>query len=97
MARTTKDWPWSSYRATAGLVKPWDLLNIDWILSAFSRHKSIATQKYLTFVAEGKNQPSPWEQLTNQIYLGVEAFGLGAESDARTTQLRSGCQLAEQA
>ena len=26
------------------------------------------------FVAEGKNQPSPWENLTNQVFLGSEKF-----------------------
>ncbi|MBU0498762.1 MAG: addiction module toxin RelE, partial [Gammaproteobacteria bacterium] len=26
------------------------------------------------FVADGKNQPSPWQSLKNQIYLGSEAF-----------------------
>jgi hypothetical protein len=31
-------------------------------------------ERYREFVAEGKNQPSPWEQLRNQIYLGSDAF-----------------------
>ena len=31
-------------------------------------------ERYREFVAEGKNQPSPWEQLRNQVYLGSEAF-----------------------
>jgi REP-associated tyrosine transposase len=29
---------------------------------------------YAAFVAEGKNQPGPWEKLKNQIFLGSEAF-----------------------
>ena len=29
---------------------------------------------YRAFVAAGKNQPSPWASLRNQIYLGTEAF-----------------------
>jgi putative transposase len=38
------------------------------------KRKRIAREKYRAFVAEGKNQPSPWEQLKNQIYLGDDAF-----------------------
>ena len=33
-----------------------------------------AQAAYRRFVAEGKNQPSPWQVLKNQIYLGSEAF-----------------------
>ena len=33
MVRSVKDWPWSSYRATAGQVKAHALLTTDWILS----------------------------------------------------------------
>ena len=74
MVRSAKDWPWSSYRATAGFVEanPW--LTKDWILSAFSRRKKIAIQKYRTFVSEGRNQPKPWQDLKNQIYLGDDNF-----------------------
>jgi putative transposase len=33
-----------------------------------------AQSAYRRFVAEGRNQPSPWGQLKNQIYLGSETF-----------------------
>jgi len=33
-----------------------------------------AQQAYRTFVSEGRRQPSPWENLTNQIYLGSDQF-----------------------
>ena len=74
MVRTAKDWPWSSYRATAGFAtgEPW--LQTDWILSAFARQKGRAMARYRAFVAEGKNQPGPWEQLKNQVFLGNEQF-----------------------
>lgn len=72
--RSAKDWPWSSYRATAGLGKGPMWLQSKWILSAFSRRKGEAIKRYRAFVSEGKNQPSPWEQLKNQIYLGSESF-----------------------
>jgi putative transposase len=74
MIRSAKDWPWSSYRATAGLNKPVDCLTINWILSVFSSKKSVAVKRYREFVTEGKNQPKPWEQLRNQIYLGSDEF-----------------------
>jgi len=74
MVRSAKDWPWSSYRATAGFVESPRWLEIDWILSAFSTRKGHAMERYRAFVAEGRNQPSPWEQLRNQIYLGDEQF-----------------------
>ena len=31
-------------------------------------------EQYRSFVSEGKNQPSPWESLQNQIYLGSESY-----------------------
>jgi REP element-mobilizing transposase RayT len=74
MVRRVQDWPWSSYRATAGLTEVPDWLETTWILSAFGQRQSQAQQRYRAFVAEGKNRPSPWGQLKNQIYLGSEAF-----------------------
>jgi len=74
MVKSAKDWPWSSYRATAGINKPINGLMVDWILSSFASKKSIAVKRYREFVSEGKNQPKPWEQLRNQIYLGDDEF-----------------------
>jgi putative transposase len=74
MVRSAKEWPWSSYRATAGQGEEAEWLNTDWILSSFGRQKGQAMARYREFVAEGKNQPSPWEKLRNQVYLGSEAF-----------------------
>jgi putative transposase len=74
MVRSPKDWPWSSYRATAGLTAAPDWLETDWVLSAFGQRKTQVLERYRAFVAEGKNQPSPWGQLKNQIYLGSDAF-----------------------
>lgn len=74
MVRTAKDWPWSSYRATSGHICPPVWLNTDWIIAHFSRSKSTAMDRYRKFVAEGKNQPSVWEQLRNQMYIGNEDY-----------------------
>lgn len=74
MVRSAKDWPWSSYRATAGQVNAHPLLTTDCILSNFGKRKKEAQEKYKDFVQEGKGQPSPWESLKNQIYLGSDEF-----------------------
>ncbi len=74
MVRRAQDWPWSSYRATAGLAEHPQWLNTDWLLSGFNKRKSMAIHAYRAFVSEGKNQPSPWGELKNQIYLGDEQF-----------------------
>ena len=74
MVRSAKDWPWSSYRATAGLVESPNYLTTDWVLAGFGTKKSEAQMSYRKFVAKGKNQPSPWQHLKNQIYLGSDEF-----------------------
>ena len=74
MVKTAKAWPWSSYLDTAGYREPPEWLNTGWLLVAFGEKLSQAQQKYQQFVAEGKNQPSPWEQLRNQVFLGSEEF-----------------------
>ena len=74
MVRTAQEWPWSSYRATAGQALPHDCLTIDWILSVFGSFRGRAQAGYRKFVRQGKNQPSPWALLKNQIYLGSDTF-----------------------
>jgi hypothetical protein len=49
-------------------------LETDWLLAAFAERLREAQSAYRRFVADGGNQPSPWENLKNQIYLGSEAF-----------------------
>ena len=74
MVRSVKDWPWSSYRASCGMSSSPDCLSTDGLLSAFARTRKVAIERYRDFVAQGKNLPSPWEQLKNQIFLGDEQF-----------------------
>jgi len=74
MVRSAKDWPWSSYRATAGISSGHTCLTTDWILAGFGKQKKNAQDAYRRFVQEGKRQPSPWESLKNQIYLGSDQF-----------------------
>lgn len=74
MVCSAKDWPWSSYRATTGQANPPAWLNTTWITAHFSKRKSLAIERYRQFVAEGKNQPSIWEQLKNQMYIADEEY-----------------------
>ena len=74
MVRSAIDWPWSSCRATVGYQQGLNALNRDWILAAFGERREAATKVYERFVAEGKSQPSPWEHLKNQVYLGSNQF-----------------------
>jgi hypothetical protein len=72
MVRAAKDWPWSSYRATVGLSNAHEYLTTDWILSGFFYSREETCKQYRAFVKQGKNQPSPWEDLKNQVYLGSD-------------------------
>ena len=74
MVRSARDWPWSSYCATADMEAPPDWLTMDIILAQFGQKRGLAVAAYRSFVAAGKNQPSLWAKLKNQIYLGTDAF-----------------------
>ena len=76
-AKTTRKaatYPWSSYRATAGLVHPPPYLTIDWLLAQFGQQRAAAQRKYQAFVAEGMDRGSPWEEVRGQVLLGSERF-----------------------
>jgi REP element-mobilizing transposase RayT len=74
MVRSPEEWPWSSYRATAGQDNAPTFLDTDWLLGTFGRKRSLATAEYRRFVAEGIYAASPWCDLKNQVYLGSEQF-----------------------
>lgn len=74
MVRSARDWPWSSYRATVGFAPVPAWLSVDGLLSAFGRRRGPAREAYRRFVSEGRDQPSPWRDLKQQVYLGDEAF-----------------------
>ena len=73
MVRRAQDWPWSSYRATAGLEDASTLLTTDWILEQFGPSKPRAQKAYRKFVSEGRGI-TVWEDLRGQIYLGSDEF-----------------------
>lgn len=74
MVKEATDWPWSSFRATAGLapLPPW--LYVEAILAQFGEERQQAMRAYAAFVHEGMGLPAPWERLRGQIYLGSEKF-----------------------
>lgn len=61
--RKPETYPWSSYRATAGLIATPPFLTVDLLLSQFDRHRLAAQRRYRAFVAEGMGQGSPWEHV----------------------------------
>jgi len=74
MVNNPADWPWSSYRASAGLepAAPW--LAVAGLWAQFSGQRSRAQARYAWFVAEGIKAVSPWLGLKGQVFLGDEQF-----------------------
>ncbi|WP_295441755.1 transposase [uncultured Thiodictyon sp.] len=68
------DWPWSSYRAMVGLASAPTWLETDWVLGQFGSDRRQARSDYATFVAAGVDQPSIWDGLRHQVFLGSDAF-----------------------
>jgi REP element-mobilizing transposase RayT len=74
MVHSAIEWPWSSYRGTVEQQTKPNRLNTDGLLAGFGQKKLIAIEAYKQFVSEGYGQPSPWENLKNQIFLGDKKF-----------------------
>ncbi|MEC4890009.1 MAG: transposase [Nitrospira sp.] len=74
MVSTPEEWAWSSYGATAGVstAPPW--LNVASVLELFEADQARARQAYRQFVADGIGRPSPWSEITGQIFLGSPSF-----------------------
>ena len=71
MVKSPGDWKWSSYRATAGIEKRADWLEVDWVLGQFARGAKEAQKAYLKFVREGmRKKGSPWEEMESVSYYG---------------------------
>jgi len=72
MVRSVDQWPWSSYRSCAAIDEVQEQYH--WLLSSFGNNEKDACRHYREFVAGGLNQPSPFEALKNQIFLGEDTF-----------------------
>jgi putative transposase len=69
-----EQWPWSSYRATAGLGKEAEFLHKEWILASFSPSRPQAERLYTSFVMEGLGKESPLKVAKGGFLLGGEQF-----------------------
>lgn len=69
-----EDWPWSSYRPTAGLEPspPW--LTPSAVLERFAVEADRASLRFQEFVRDGMSAPAPWSALKGQVFLGSPEF-----------------------
>ena len=74
LVESPEQWPWGSYRATAGLIKAPEYLLVDWILGMFGFNRQLAQEHYQQFVRQGLNSKTPMDELKDQIILGDKAF-----------------------
>jgi hypothetical protein len=65
-------WPWSSFAATAGLVKPPDFLSADWLLGQFGAKAKKAQPRYEKFVKQGSEIDPP--AVRHGFIVGAENF-----------------------
>ena len=86
MVKRPQDWPWSSYRASMGLVPAEAFLAVDGLLAQFATRRDTARMRYARFVAEGIRAESPWKQLKAQVFLGDERFVERMQKRAGPTQ-----------
>jgi Transposase and inactivated derivatives len=89
MVGSAEHWRWSSYRLTAGLDAAPAWFDPFWLLGQFSATRATAVRRYVEFVANGVQQPSPWQYLKQQVFLGSEEFVASSLSKV------SSCELAE--
>jgi len=68
------EWPWSSFSATVGIAKAPEFLTTDWLLEQFSPRRTDVCRRYLEFVHQGFEHPSPWTNLRGGVLLGEEGF-----------------------
>lgn len=74
VVKRPETYPWSSYRATAGLEPPPPWLSRDWLLAQLSSRRAVAERRYRQFVQEGIGVSSPWAQIHGQVVLGQYQF-----------------------
>ena len=81
------DWEWSSYPAMLGQVESPAWLQTDWLLGKFGGQRNHAIAGYIDFVGGGIGEPSIWDNLQGQIYLGDEKFIARMQSSLVSEQL----------
>lgn len=74
MVDHTKEWVWSSFKATSGMLKAPKWLETDFTLGLFSKDRKESQKQYRKFVKEGINRGSPYDQLKEGVILGSPQF-----------------------
>ena len=88
MVRRLEDWPWSSYRAVAGLEESPQWLDTDWPLSQFGTRRKKAIERYRKFILDGREVSSPLKDARHQLLLGDDAFVEQHRAKAKPKELR---------
>jgi len=73
MVSDVADWPWSSYRATAGEEAAPAFLHLEWLLSQFGHGRKRAQAAYADFVRKGEGG-RVWDRLNGPDILGDDEF-----------------------
>jgi len=73
MVRSVRDWPWSSYRATAAQMEVPEFLMVDWVLSQFDSDRERAVRAYRRFIQQGRGI-HVWNGLRAGALLGTDGF-----------------------
>ncbi len=74
IVRRLENWPWSSYRAVAGLDESPQWLDTDWLLSQFGKRRKKAIERHRNFILDGRKVSSPLKDVRHQLLLGDDAF-----------------------
>lgn len=69
-----KEWKWSSYNATAGLIKPPPFLSIDWLLEIFGTHVKSAREIFVNFVEADMKEKRTKLEYKHQLVLGSDEY-----------------------
>jgi hypothetical protein len=68
------EWKWSSFNSTAGKIKPFQCLTVDWILGQFGAKSGQAETGYQDFVRAGIGGEKIWKKVKGQSVLGEEDY-----------------------
>ncbi len=84
MVEKAEDWPWSSFRATAGLEESPGWLETAWVLGCFDHDRGKAAGEYAEFVRDGmKTGFQLKEAVEQQIFLGPRNFISSVQSEMK--------------
>ena len=76
LCATASEWDWSSHRATLGLARPIQSLDVDFLLGVIDSDPARSRKQYAEFVTAGETAAGPQEPTTqaHPIVLGTDTF-----------------------